>query len=201
MAEASARRVLGLSCSPRRGGNTELMLDSALEGAAERGAETRKILVASMTINGCRECHACYKTGRCVQQDDMQELYPLLVSWEAVVLAAPIFSMGLAAQAKALIDRLQCCWAKKYVLKESVVDESKRENRGGLWLSAAGMKKEKVFEPAEATVRYFFAMLEIKGWERVTYSGVDEKGAIKDVSGALDTCREAGGRVATGVKV
>ena len=103
--------------------------------------------------------------------------------------------MNLAAQAKILIDRLQCCWAKKYVLKEHAVPEEIRKDRRGLWLSAAGFNKPDVFEPALVTVRYFFAMLEISHRERVTYYNDDEHGAIKDVPGALDECRAAGARL------
>jgi len=188
-------KVLGLACSPRKGGNTDLMLDGALQGAAAEGAFTEKIDVPGLDIHPCKACNACFKDGHCVQQDDMQELYPKLLSYHGVILAAPIFSMNLAAQAKILIDRLQCCWGKKFVLKEHTVPDELRQSRRGLWLSAAGFNKPRVFEPALATVKYFFAMLEITRRERVTYFGVEGKGAIKDVPGALDECLAAGGRL------
>ena len=189
-------RVLGLSCSPRAGGNTDLMLDGALEGAADEGAVTEKIDVPRLDIHPCQACNACFKDGKCVQQDDMQMLYPKLLDYEGIMLAAPIFSMSLAAQAKIMIDRLQCFWSKKFVLKEhTVADEEKRKARRGLWLSAAGFNKPDVFEPALVTVRYFFGMLEITHRERVTYYNVDEKGAIAKVPGALEECRAAGARM------
>jgi putative NADPH-quinone reductase len=188
-------RVVGLACSPRVGGNTDLMLDSALEGAVKEGASTEKIEVARLDINPCRACNGCFKTGKCVQKDDMQELYPKLLSYEGIILAAPIFSMNLAAQAKMLIDRLQCCWAKKYVLKEHVVAEDKRGGRRALWLSAAGLNRPNIFDCALVTVKYSFAMLEITRRERVTYYNVDEKGAIKSVPGALEECKAAGARM------
>ena len=81
MADGHALKVLGLSCSPRRGGNTDLMLDSALEGAAGEGAYTEKVVVPDMDIHPCRACNACFKDGRCVQKDEMQELYPRLLSY------------------------------------------------------------------------------------------------------------------------
>ncbi|MHB8895426.1 MAG: flavodoxin family protein [Candidatus Geothermincolia bacterium] len=190
-------RVLGLSCSPRKKGNTDLMCDSALEGAEGAGASVEKVHVATLDIHPCRECNACFKDGRCVQKDDMQELYPKLLSYEGIVLASPIFSMNLAAQAKILIDRLQCIWARKYVLKEQAVADDVRGRRRGLWLSAAGLDKPAVFDPAVPTVRYFFAMLEIGPWEKVLYHNVDDKGAIEGVPGALEACREAGARLVT----
>ena len=188
-------RVLGLACSPRKGGNTDLMLESALEGAAALGATVERVYVAHLDIHPCKACNACFKTGKCVQQDDMQGLYPKLLSYEGIILAAPIFSKNLAAQAKILIDRLQCCWAKKFVLKEHTVPVEERANRRGLWLSAAGFNKPEVFEHALPTVRYFFGMLEISRRERVCFFNVDEKGAIKEVPGALAECREAGERL------
>ena len=194
----SGFRVLGLSTSPRKGGNTDLMLDSALEGAREAGATVEKVHTPGLDINPCRACNGCFKTGRCVQQDDMQKLYPKLLSYEGIILAAPIFSMNLAAQAKIVIDRLNCIWARKSILHEQAVSEEIREKRRGLWLSAAGSPRPDIFEPAVPTIRYFFAMLEIKDWDSVTFSNVDEKGAIKDVDGALERCRGAGTDLLTG---
>ena len=190
--------VLGLSCSPRRRGNTSTMLDSALAGASRAGGSVEKVDVPSLDIGPCRACNACFKTGSCVQKDDMQSLYPKLLGSDAVVLAAPIFSMNLAAQAKTLIDRLQCCWAKKFVLKQHTVDDALRAGRRGLWLSAAGMDDPTVFEPASRTVKYFFAMLEIKDWDRATFHNVDEEGAIASVPGALESCSRAGEWLVTG---
>ena len=191
-------RVLGLSTSPRTGGNTDVMLDSVLEGAREAGAAVEKIHTPSLNINPCQACNSCFKTGQCIQQDDMQKLYPKLLSYEGIILAAPIFSRNLAAQAKILIDRLQCLWARKSVLHQHTVADEVREKRRGLWLSAAGSPISDIFEPAVPTVRYFFAMLEIKDWECVTYSNVDEKGAILNVAGALERCRNAGTHLVTG---
>lgn len=191
-------RVLGLACSPRVGGNTDHMLLSALGGAEEEGALVRRIHVPSLDLHPCRACNACFETGRCVQEDDMREMYPLLTTWEGIILAAPIFSMNLAAQAKILIDRVQCLYAIKYVLKKHTVEDGLRERRRGLWLSAAGLDRPDVFEPARKTVRYFFAMLEIKGWESVTYNPVEDKGEIGRVPGSLEACRKAGALVAGG---
>lgn len=191
--------VLGLACSPRKHGNTDIMLDSALEGAREAGAvPVEKFYVQEHDINPCRACNACFKTGQCVQKDEMQLLYPKLLSSKAVILAAPIFSMNLAAQAKMVIDRLQCCWAGKFVLKQHTVEEGLREARRGLWLSAAGSRREDVFDFAVPTVRYFFDMLEIKDWSRVTINNVEDKGDIRNVEGALQECIRAGAALAAG---
>lgn len=171
------------------------MLDSALEGVESGGGTVEKVYTAFLKINPCRACNHCFEDGRCIQHDDMQSIYPKLLSCDGIIIAAPIFSMNLAAQAKIVIDRLQCCWSAKYVLKQNTVSEDIRDKRKGLWLSAAGLDTEKVFEPALPTIKYFFAMLEIGDWESVTFHNVDEKGAIENVEGALDRCRAAGAKL------
>lgn len=190
-------QVVGLSCSPRLGGNTDLMCDAALEGASAAGALVEKVHTPSLDIHPCMACNACFKTGVCVQKDDMPALLDKMLAADGVVLAAPIFSMSLAAQAKIVIDRLQCCWAKKFVLKENTVPDERRAGRRGLWLSAAGLDRPSVFEPAIPVVRVFFSMLEVPDWESVLYHNVDEKGAIGDVPGALEACRRAGQQLAS----
>jgi len=196
---SGAPTVIGLACSPRKGGNTDLMLDAALAGASGAGASGEKIYVAGLDIHPCRACNACFKTGKCIQRDDMQQLYPKLLDSDAVILSAPIFSMNLAAQAKILIDRLQCMYATKYVLKRHTVeDEALRARRRGLWLSAAGLERPDVFDHALPTVTYFFAMLEIKDRRRLTFHPVEDKGDIEKVPGALEQCREAGAALVNG---
>ena len=97
-------KVLGIMGSPRFGGNSDLLLDSALAGAGEGGAEIEKITICDLNIAPCKECLACDITGECVQADDMRSLYPKLVEADRLFLASPIFFMGISAQIKALID-------------------------------------------------------------------------------------------------
>ncbi|MDD5747506.1 MAG: flavodoxin family protein [Actinomycetota bacterium] len=189
-------KVVGLSTSPRREGNTAMLLERALEGALSMGASVLRIDTAQLEINPCRACNACFKTGKCVQDDDMQEIYPLLETHGIIILAAPIFSMGICAQGKALIDRLQCFWARKSILKKEIVSKDLRDLRRGLWISTAGSNRSRVFEGAFPTVSYFFAMLDIRSFERLLFRGVDEKGAIRDVPGALEQAEEMGRKLA-----
>jgi multimeric flavodoxin WrbA len=113
--------VLGLAGSPRRNGNTETLLDWCLDAATAHGAEVVKFRLRELDIGGCIACDGCFETGACIVEDGMDQLYPFLRSADSVVLAAPIFSMGLSAQAKAMVDRCQPFWALKHVLKEPLV--------------------------------------------------------------------------------
>ena len=68
------KRVLGIVGSPRRGGNTEILVGEALRGAEEAGALTEKVILSRLDIGPCQACDACGKAGQCVQQDDMPAL-------------------------------------------------------------------------------------------------------------------------------
>ncbi len=124
-------RVLGIAGSPRRGGNTDLLLEEVLKGAAGKGAEVKTITLARLKIAPCQHCDACLETGRCRIQDDMQGVYDELEWADRIVLAAPIHFMGLSAQMKAMIDRCQCLWARKYVLKVPPLGDDRQNGERG----------------------------------------------------------------------
>jgi len=98
-------KVLGIVTSPRKGGNTEILVEEALAAAREAGAETDIFLVHDKTINGCDACRSCYKTHACKIQDDMQLLYPKMAWADAIIFGSPVYFHGVTAQAKAIIDR------------------------------------------------------------------------------------------------
>lgn len=98
-------KVLGIVCSPRKGGNTEILVAEALAAAREARAETEIVLVADKTINGCDGCHSCVKTGVCHIKDDMQSLYQQMENADAIILGSPVYFNSVTAQAKAVIDR------------------------------------------------------------------------------------------------
>lgn len=98
-------KILGLSCSPRRQGNTDVFLDVALQGAKQEGAEVELYSVAGKDIKPCDGCRACGKTGECHIKDDMQDLYNLLLAANGIIFGTPIYFYSMTAQAKTIIDR------------------------------------------------------------------------------------------------
>ena len=102
---------LGLATSPRRGGNTSVLLEKALKGAADAGARTEMLNVNNFKFSPCLACDGCFREGMCVVPDDMQIMYQKLLAADRIIFAAPIFSMGMCAQAKAMVDRTQRFWA------------------------------------------------------------------------------------------
>lgn len=98
-------KVLGIVCSPRKGGNTEFLVQEALTGAQDRGAETELVTVWDKDIKPCDGCLSCEKTGKCHIQDGVQEIYPKLVEADGIVWGTPVYFWSATAQAKILIDR------------------------------------------------------------------------------------------------
>jgi multimeric flavodoxin WrbA len=98
-------KILGLSCSPRKNGNTVTLLNEALKGAQQEGAETELYSVSGKTIGPCQGCRACSETGECRQKDDMQEIYDRMLEADGIIFGTPIYFYNMTSQAKAIIDR------------------------------------------------------------------------------------------------
>jgi multimeric flavodoxin WrbA len=101
----SEAMVLGIVGSPRRGANTETLVDQVLRGAEEAGAVTEKLLLGEMNIQPCRACNACQKTGECVIDDDFASALEKMRRSRVWVLGTPVYWWGPTAQMKAFIDR------------------------------------------------------------------------------------------------
>ena len=177
-ASSSSRlKFLGIAGSPRRDGNTDHLLQQVMAGASSRGADTEIVTLSKLDISPCRHCDGCIKTGKCVVDDDMQQLHIALREVDRVVLASPIFFMGVTAQTKAMIDRCQALWVIKYVLKLPVSINPGKE-RMGFFVSVGGTRLHNLFQPAMATVKSWFSTLDISYVGELVFSGTDEKEAI-----------------------
>lgn len=169
-------KVLGISGSPRRGGNTDLLLAEFLRGAACKGAKVETIILNDLDFIACQHCDACLEKGKCKYEDDMQMIYRELAAADRIVLASPIHFVGLSAQMKAMIDRCQALWARKYILKIPPLGD--RRERKGFFISVGGRKEFSQFEPARATVKAFFCVLDITYVGELLVSATDAKRAI-----------------------
>ena len=105
MTELDRKRVLGIVGSPRRGGNTEILVGAVLRGAEEAGALVEKVLLSKLDISPCQACDACRGTDECVQQDDMTALLEKMHHSQVWVLGTPVYYYGPTAQFKAFLDR------------------------------------------------------------------------------------------------
>jgi multimeric flavodoxin WrbA len=127
--------------------------------------------------------------------DDYQELYDRLVGVERIILASPIYFTGVTAQTKTLIDRCQCLWARRYVLRASLPATPSGRPRLGAFISTAGDKRTS-FDCAVTTTRAFFAVLHTRYAEELLANGVDERGAVNTRQDLLDQAHTLGARLA-----
>jgi multimeric flavodoxin WrbA len=101
-----SRKVLALSSSPRKGGNSDLLCDQFILGARQAGHHAEKICFKDKKINFCTGCGTCLKDGkRCPQKDDMTEILEKMVSADVIVMATPVYFYTMSGQMKTLIDR------------------------------------------------------------------------------------------------
>ena len=104
------KKVLILSGSPRRGGNSDTLCDEFKKGAIEAGNEVEKIFVTGKNIAYCKGCYACKDTGVCVIRDDMAEVLQKMLDADVIVLSSPVYFYSISAQLKAVIDRTVARW-------------------------------------------------------------------------------------------
>lgn len=177
-------KVLGISASPRLNSNSDLLLRRALAGAESAGAEIEYISLRGLNIAPCIECNSCYKKGACVVDDDYQVLSSKMLEADRLIFATPIFFMTVCAQAKALIDRCQCLWAHKYVLKKPLITTGR--DRRAMVIAVGGTKSKKMFDSIRLTAKYFLDVLEMNYAVNLFVNKIDEPGRIKQHPSAMD---------------
>ena len=184
-------RITAIYGSPRKDGNSDLLLKSFLKGVHEKGGEAYEIFLRDHTFSPCIECGGCDKSGQCVIEDDMSMIYSRLLKSDIVVLSTPVFFYSINAQAKAMIDRCQCFWVAKYILGMDVGKERGGKGRG-IYLGVSGSKGKKNFDGIFLTLRYFFDVLELDFSSHITCRQIDSKGAISNHPDILKEAFELG---------
>jgi multimeric flavodoxin WrbA len=189
-------KVLGISSSPRLNGNSDLLLREALAGAESAGAQVEYLRLCELKISQCVECNCCYKTGRCRIEDDYQMVLKKMLDADRLIFATPIFFMTVCSQAKMLIDRGQCLWAAKYVLKKPLFETPQRDRRA-MVIAVGGSKSTKQFESIRLTMKTYFNVLEIKYFANLFVNKVDACGVIKKHPSALKEAFRLGKQLAS----
>lgn len=180
-----SRRVLGIACSPRAGGNSDLLVQKALAGAESAGATVRLVALRDLDLTPCLECDVCLSSGECPLDDDFPEILEKLLTCDRLILATPIFFMSITAYAKALIERCQCLWARKYVLHQPLFPDQQRDRRAML-ISVAGTNSKQMFDCIELTMKYWLDVLEMRHVSSLFVNQVDARGDIRKHPSALE---------------
>ncbi len=169
-------KVLALYGSPRREGNTALLLRELVKGLRAGGGNATELFLCDLQILPCVADHSCSQTGECFLLDDMQAMYTHLRAHDCIVLAAPIFFYNVNAQTKALIDRSQSLWARKYVLKQPVNPPGTKKT--GIFISVGATKGAKLFDGTLLTVKYFFDTIDADLSHTLLHRRIDGEGEI-----------------------
>ncbi len=180
--------ILAVYGSPRRGGNTDLLMDSFLQAASEQ-TEVVEYRLRELELNPCLGCDKCSKTGICILDDDIWEIYERMEDASGLVISAPIYFASLPAQVKAFVDRAQPFWARKYKLSNQTLP-------GGscFFISVCAVKTKKYFENAMQILHTLQQMLDMKDGGHLFYSGYDARGEILEEPEALERAEQLGGR-------
>ena len=171
-------KVLGISTSPREGGNTDILLREALAGAAAAGAQAEYLSLRALSIAPCSECYACARTGVCRIQDEYHAVLGKILEADRLVFATPVFFMGPCAQAKLLIDRCQCLWARKYLLKQPIAPGGPPDRRA-LVIAVGGSRSKKMFDCVRMTMKYWFDALGCAYFANLFVNQVDQRGEVR----------------------
>ena len=171
------KKILAIYGSPRRQGNTTLLLNQAVQGALDAGAQVEKVVLRDLRMSPCLEIYGCKETGRCVIQDDFQGVSNQLLACHGLMLASPIFFYTVSAHTKILMDRCQSLWIKKYWVDRIPLGQRDLK-RKGLFISVGATRGKRLFEGTLLTLKYFFDILDAELWKALLYRELDFEGDV-----------------------
>ena len=180
------KRVLAIVGSPRRKGNTEILVDEILSGTEENGALTQKMILSDLDIAPCRGCDSCKKTGKCIHQDDMPELVARMQSSDVWILAFPIYWWAPPSHFKAFLDRWHGISNRDVFVDKEIV----------LVLTMEGTKTSN-YTPILDMFKGIMEHLKMKLVATVLVQGVYEKGAVHGHPDKIAYARNVGFEVTT----
>ncbi|NSW50939.1 MAG: flavodoxin family protein [Anaerolineae bacterium] len=181
-------KAVGFMGSPRRSGNTDALVDAVLAGAAEAGAETHKVVLASKKILPCTACDHCHRTGECIHEDDMDELLDLMMESHVWVLGTPVYWWGPTAQMKTFIDR----WYQAYE------DLAALEGRKVILVIPMGDSDESIAQPTVGMFEYSMDYLNHDIVNVILAPGVNGLAEVKQHADLMQTAYEAGKQAVIG---
>jgi multimeric flavodoxin WrbA len=182
--DKDGKKVLAIIGSPRRNGNTEILVDEILKGAMEKGASTQKLFLTDFTISPCKGCDSCKKIGKCVQKDDMTELLTLMRSSDIWVFGTPVYWWGPTAQFKIFLDR----W-------HGIIDREFFKGKETILVIPLEEKKSTSYDPLLTMFKSIMDYLGMVNAGTILATGVYDKGAVREYPEVLVSARKTGRKV------
>jgi multimeric flavodoxin WrbA len=190
-------RIAAIYGSPRLDGNTSTLMEKFLEGVEDgtvnsgRDITIEKIVASKLDISPCRECGNCSRTGECIVQDDMQDIFKILIDADFIAVSSPIFFTTVSAYLKSLIDRCQRFWVLKYERLEKITNKERK----GVFIGASGSSSSTIFDCPKKVIRAFFDVLYVEYERDFLHKSTDSKGDILKNRQALEEIYEYGIRL------
>ena len=181
--------ILLFNGSPRKKGNTNILLDAVHQGIIQSGHTAERVDLPQLNIHPCTGCGNCEKTGECIFNDDMQELYLKIENAQRIVIGSPIYFYSITAQAKAFIDRCQVFYSRKYLLGQTSAD---RGSKKGYFVSVGATGGYKLFEGVQLTIRYAYDAMDFTYSGGILVKGADQEGAVNEQKEKLMQAVELG---------
>ena len=179
-------KVLGVVGSPRKGGNTDILVDKVLSGAQEKGNITSKIFLNDLNIKPCQACMSCKKEGKCAIDDDMQKVYAQVLESDCLILGTPIYWFGINAQMKTFIDRWCALLDANY--------NTKLKGKSAVIIAVCGAPETSMTNFAIQTFEKIFNFLGIERKGTITASAGEKAEVLKNKS-ILEESFSLGARV------
>jgi multimeric flavodoxin WrbA len=190
--------IVAIYGSPRRRGNTSILLKKAVEGAKDSGARVNEIVLRDLKISPCLEIYGCKNAGECRLKDDFQMARDQILASRGLMIASPVFFYTVSAHTKILMDRFQSLWVKKYwVDKHS--KQHRKAVRKGLLISVGATNGKKLFDGMLLSMRYFFDVIDMELWKALLYRGLDFEGDVLKFPEYLAEANAAGRQLAKGI--
>lgn len=186
-------RVLTVNGSPRKGGNTEIVLGSMVDVFESRGCQIDKICLNELSMRGCQGCMSCKKTtDRCIQQDDMTPVYDLIQGSDLVLMGTPVYLWDVTGQFKLFVDRCFAFWERTYLGRI-------RAGKTAILVTVLGQENARLGNGVSEKYVSLFKSFGFSRVEPLVLPGVNSRGAMLDRKEYLEAARELAGQVLEGL--
>ena len=182
------KKVLAVIGSPRKNGNTHVLVSRILEGMSNEGISTETIFLNDLNIKECDGCHVCWKSERCVKKDDMSNLYNKIIESDAIIFGTPVYWYAPTALMKGFIDR--------FVYFNGAKNRKKIKNKLAVIAIPFEEENEETAAPVVSFFEKSFDFLGVKLIGKIIVRGVTLRGEVKDKKEYMEEAYELGRKTA-----
>lgn len=187
-------KILGIMGSPRVGGNSDVLLEEALEGAKDATAAVEKIILDKKKIAGCKDCKKCNETGICVIKDDMLEIQKKILEADAIIHSVPVYFWSMTSQMKAYLDRWCSLFDEQWRWQKIYYPQMKGKRIG--LITVCGDPNVHTADPIVHSFKSTAEMTKLNWLGAVMVSAADKGDVLKDET-ARKQAFELGKKAAT----